>query len=205
MNLHRRPRFNLNHARFVLTTVLARSANGKRLAPFCKPLLGLLAFVVTAMPAKAALLTTTNCEAAGTSWTSVIWKTNGVGTAVGTPVAGNAYKVLADGTNIYSGTACLNARVRNPTTTGLVTFGGDSLTLTTNTELRLKSGPSAVNFPGVSGNPGLVVDGGFINLADAVTYVVTGSVQVVSFAYLRGANDNSPTPGTTRGLTSRLN
>lgn len=130
----------------------------------------------------AANLTTTNSQPNG-SWNDLIWKTNGAGTAVGPPVPGNTYQCLANGVSFGAGTS--NTRIRNPISGGLTTFPGDSLTLNTNTEIRLKTASGLlVNFPGVGGNPGLILNGGVLNAGDEVVFVITGKVQVASQSYL---------------------
>src|ERR1035437_7057209 len=53
-------------------------------------------------------LTTMVVEAGGTDWTAAIWKTNGTGTAV-SPVTGNTYEAVFNGTSIGNGTA--NTRI----------------------------------------------------------------------------------------------
>src|SRR5437868_5781467 len=70
------------------------------------------------------------------------------------PTAGNTYEVTAGGNP---------SRIRNPTYGGsTLTFPGDSLQLNTNTEIRGKTAttPTTINFPGVGGNPGLILNGG---------------------------------------------
>jgi CotH kinase protein/Lamin Tail Domain/Fn3 associated/Chitobiase/beta-hexosaminidase C-terminal domain/Immunoglobulin I-set domain/Bacterial TSP3 repeat len=141
----------------------------------------LLGLAVLARPARAANLTTTNVQAGGTDWTAAIWKTNGTGTAV-SPMAGNTYEAVFNATSIGNGTA--NTRIRNPAAAGLQTFPGNSLMLDTNTELRAKGVGAILNFPGVGGNPGLIVNGGMLNGGDDATFVVTGRVQVVTQSYI---------------------
>src|SRR4051812_18189264 len=77
-------------------------------------------------------LTTTVLQPAGNDWTFAIWKTNGsTATNLVVPVAGNTYTMVSNGTPI--GNNLSNTRVRNPTSGGLLTFPGDSLTMNTNT------------------------------------------------------------------------
>jgi len=131
-------------------------------------------------------LTTTIVEAAGTDWTAAIWKTNGTGTSVA-PVAGNTYETVFNGTSIGNSTA--NTRIRNPAVAGLQTFPGNSLKLDTNTEVRAKGVGAILNFPGVGGNPGLIVNGGMLNGGDDATFAITGKVQVAAQSYIsHGAN-----------------
>src|SRR5437764_1697594 len=124
-------------------------------------------------------------------FTSGMWKTNdgtgiGVGTAVNGPVAGNTYTLMPNGTAIGNNQA--ETRVRNLYTNGtpqaLWTFPGDSLELRTNTEIRFKqiATPATietVNFPGVGGNPGLILNGGMLNVGDAIIQPISGLVQAV--------------------------
>ena len=82
-------------------------------------------------------------QGSGASWIQAIWKTNnGTGTGIGTavvPVAGNTYTSCPSPFPLGNNLA--NARTRNPVTnaTALITFPGDSLTMTTNTEIRTKN------------------------------------------------------------------
>jgi hypothetical protein len=126
-------------------------------------------------------LTTTIVEAGGTDWTAAIWKTNGTGTSVA-PVAGNTYETVFNGTSIGNGLN--NTRIRNPAAAGLQTFPGNSLMLDTNTELRTKGVGAILNFPGVGGNPGLILNGGMLNGGDDTTFAITGKVQVASQSYI---------------------
>ncbi len=139
---------------------------------------------VSATPSTTATFTTTNVEAQGTDWTAAIWKLNGTGTAAAA-VAGNAYAAVFNGTSIGNGLN--NTRIRSPAVSGAITFAGDSLTLNTNTELRTKgTPPTTLDFPGVGGNPGLILNGGLLNdgdnTADTVT-TITGSIQVTGQSY----------------------
>lgn len=144
----------------------------------------------------AANLTTTVVQSAGNNWSAAIWKTNGTGTAVA-PVSGNTYETVSNGISIGNGLG--NTRIRCPQATGVQTFPGDSLALDTNTELRLKnngggtsgntSALNSLDFPGVAGNPGLVLNGGLINGGDDGVYPITGRIQVQSQSYIsHGAN-----------------
>src|SRR5262249_31192083 len=136
-------------------------------------------------------LTTTNVEPQGSDWNTAIWKTNGTGTAVA-PVAGNNYVAIFNGTGIGNGLN--NTRIRSPAVSGTVTFAGNVLILNTNTELRTKgTPPTTLNFPGVGGNPGLILNGGLLNNGDNTSPTVatiTGSIQVLGRSYIsaQGAN-----------------
>ena len=146
---------------------------------------------VSATPAAAITLTTTNVEAAGIDWTAAIWQTNGTGTAVA-PVAGNNYATVFNGTSIGNGLN--NTRIRSPAVSGTVTFAGNSLTLNTNTELRTKgTPPTTLNFPGAGGNPGLILNGGLLNNGDNTSPTVatiTGSIQVIGQSYNSASGAN---------------
>lgn len=150
----------------------------------------------------AANLTTTNIQAAGANWTAAIWKTNASGFATNggafvAPVAANTYETVFNGIGVGNGLN--NTRIRCPQVAGVQTFPGASLTLRTNTELRLKNNGAgaggntavinSVDFPGVGGNPGLILNGGLIDGGDDGVYPMTGSIQVQSLSYIsHGAN-----------------
>ncbi|HEY0548984.1 MAG TPA: hypothetical protein VGF13_05245, partial [Verrucomicrobiae bacterium] len=85
------------------------------------------------------------------------------------PVAGNTYEVVAGGNP---------SRVRNPVTGGIQTFPGDSLQLNTNTEIRAKIPVTALDFPGVGGNAGLILNGGNLDTGDNAVFTVTGVILV---------------------------
>jgi len=147
-------------------------------------------------------LTTTNIQAAGANWTAAIWKTNTTGLATNTvagiaPVAGNTYETVFNGISTV-GNALNNTRIRCPQVVGLQTFPGDSLTLNTNTELRLKNNGAgaggnqaalnSVNFPGVGGTPGLILNGGLIDGGDDGVYPMLGSIFVRNQSYISHGN-----------------
>lgn len=153
-------------------------------------------------------LTTTNVVGGSTGWnTANTWQTNGTGTATGAPVAGNSYACVPNGVAFGVGTS--NTRMRNlyaATSTNFQTFPGDSLTLFTNTEFRFKQiaagNVPVVNFPGVNGNPGFILDGGILNAGDDAVFTITGKIQVVSRSYLcPGDSGGGGTPKPTRGFT----
>jgi hypothetical protein len=138
-------------------------------------------------------LLSTNVVGGTTGWfTANVWKTNdGFGNPIGNfaasghPSAGNTYKLI-QGPNPAIGNNLAGTRTRNLYTNGtpvsLWTFLGDSLELTTNTEIRFKQiGTPAtietVNFPGVGGNPGLILNGGMLNVGDAIVQSVAGIIQ----------------------------
>lgn len=136
-------------------------------------------------------LTTTNVEPQGSDWTAAIWQTNGMGTAVA-PVAGNNYVAIFNGTSVGNGLN--NTRIRSPAVSGTVTFAGNSLTLNTNTELRTKgTPPTTFNFPGVGGNPGLILNGGLLNDGDntlPTVVTITGNIQVIGQSYNSAQGEN---------------
>lgn len=144
---------------------------------------------VSAKPLASPNVTTTNVQAQGADWTGAIWKTNGTGAAAA-PVAGNNYAEVFNGIGVGNGLN--NTRVRSPAVSGTVTFAGNSLTVNSNTELRFKgSSPSTLNFPGVNGNPGLILNGGLLNNGNDNTAAnITGSIEVAAQSYnsAQGAN-----------------
>lgn len=146
---------------------------------------------MSATPTAITTLTTTNVEPQGLDWTSTIWQTNGTGAATA-PIAGNNYVTVFNGTSIGNGLN--NTRVRSPAVSGTVTFAGNSLTLNTNTELRTKGTPPAtLDFPGVGGNPGLILNGGLLNNGDNTSptvVTITGSIQVIGQSYNSASGAN---------------
>ena len=141
----------------------------------------------SATPFSSTLLTTTNVQAQGADWTAGIWRTNGTGAAV-SPNVGSVYALVFNGVSI--GNNLNNTRVRSPDAAGVLTFSGDSLTLNKNTELRSKHTPTTLNFPGTSGNPGLVLNGGMLNNGNDGVATINGSVEVRTQSYnsAQGAN-----------------
>jgi hypothetical protein len=92
----------------------------------------------------------------------------------------------------WSGASAVTA-VRSPAYSGLQTFPGDSLMLDTNTELVLKQSGSNPNFPGVNGNPGLILNGGMITMGNLGNWPITGTINVAAQSYLNaGANTVAP-------------
>jgi len=146
----------------------------------------LLASLGIIAPASAANFTFNGQQAnADTNhWNAAIWQPGSV-----TPSAGNTYELL-----VNTATA---TRLRSPNgTTGsggtgaagqTFTFPGDSLTLngagfttgTTSTELRFKASfdSTTFNFPGVGGNPGLILNGGILNDGDDRILTLSGSIR----------------------------
>lgn len=127
-------------------------------------------------------LTTKVTQAGGTDWNATIWDP-GDGSAAVSPISGNTYETLDNGTPF--GSAVNNTRIRNPTAAGIQSFPGDVLTLNTNTEIRCKgAGAAILNFPGVAGKPGLVLNGGVLNAGDDAIFVITGKVQVAASSFI---------------------
>lgn len=145
--------------------------------------------------------TTTNSQAAGESWTDTIWQMNGTGGGTA-PSAGNDYECVFNG--FLFGDNTDNTRVRNPTSAGDAIFPGDSLTLNANTELRLKySSPSHVpliDFPGVDGNPGLILNGGIVNIGDPASFTILGNIDVTSQSYFNSGDLGGGLPDTSRSI-----
>jgi hypothetical protein len=147
---------------------------------------GTASLIFSGATGRAALLTTTDCQPQKEDWNAAIWRRDGSSANV-TPGPGDSCVVVYNGSTIRKDS--VNARVRNPIAPGQeATFPADSLMVTTNTELRLKPGFSIVNFPGVGGKPGLIVDGGMVNLATKGGFTIKGVMQVESIAFIDGCN-----------------
>jgi hypothetical protein len=149
-------------------------------------LAGLLASLGIVAPASAANFTYNGQQGSGDTshWNATIWQPGGVA-----PSAGNTYELLVNSTTA--------TRLRSPN--GSVdsggngaagqtfTFPGDSLTLngagfttgTTSTELRFKAtfNNTTFNFPGVGGNPGLILNGGILNDGDDRILTISGLIR----------------------------
>lgn len=141
---------------------------------------------------------------ASSGWNMSIWRTNVGGTLtgalVGPPVAENTYSGISNGVAFGANTA--NTTIRNPYVSGqapIQTFPGDSLRLTNDTQIRFKrigSGNVPVcNFPGVGGNPGLILAGGLLNPGDDDNFPITGWIRVDKESYfaLGGNSGQAPT------------
>lgn len=157
--------------------------------------------------ASAADLTTTSVVGANSGWnTASIWKTNGTGTAVTGPVAGNTYQCVFNGVNW--GNNLGNTRMRNlyaTTSPSPQNFPGDSLTLNTNTEFRFKriaaGNVPVVAFPGVGGSAGLILNGGVLNAGDDDTFTIAGKIRVDSESFICPGNNGGGGPtGAGRGF-----
>jgi hypothetical protein len=141
---------------------------------------------------------TTAVVASGSDWNGLIW-TNAPGAAFVSPVAGNIYEALDNG--VAFGNNRGNTRLRNPAVAGVQTFRGDQLILNTNTEIRAKQAGAILNFPGVVGKAGLVLNGGNLNSGDNAVFTITGTIEARtgSTSYIvpgdNGAGGVQPTRG----------
>jgi hypothetical protein len=111
--------------------------------------------------------TTSIQEVSGQTWNDAIWEPG-----PDVPIAGNTYEVLSGG------------MIRTPSAGGLQTFPGDSLTLDSGAVI-IASGSSdtTLYFPGVNGNPGLILNGGTIQKAHqpgSPTFTIAGQMAVVA-------------------------
>lgn len=157
-----------------------------------------------ALDSHSANLTTTNEVGANTGWnTANIWKTNGTGAATTGVFPGNTYACVFNG--IAFGDSAHNTRLRNlyaSTSPMLQTFPGDSLTLNPDTEFRFKRISSTaiptVNFPGVGGAAGLILNGGVLNTGDDGTFSITGIIRVDAQSYIANGNNGGGTLTTAR-------
>src|SRR5205807_4653583 len=84
---------------------------------------------------------------------------------------------------------------------------GDSLELRTNTEIRFKRTTTGavietVGFPGVGGNPGLILNGGMVNVGDPIIQPITGLIQAVpgTQSYLCPGNNDGQSVDSARAL-----
>jgi hypothetical protein len=139
--------------------------------------------------------TTTVDENSGQNWNSAVWQVDG-GPLVA-PVAGNTYEAVYNGSAL--GNSANNTRVRGPNQGGMNTFPGASLTIDQNTELRTKASGTQLNFPGVNGNPGLILNGGNISEGDpsGTPYQYYGVIEVAAQSYLAGGNNTGAGGGAT--------
>ena len=146
--------------------------------------LAAVALAASAASTHAAPFTTTTSQAAGdtNNWNAAIWNPGPVA-----PTAGNTYEALP------------GSRVRSPNGTAgsggtavdgqTFTFPGDSLQFTgigfstaaASGEFRFKQNFNnpVFNFPGVGGNPGLIMNGGILNDGDDHIMTISGSIRAV--------------------------
>jgi len=161
---------------------------------------GLMVF--SARTAHAAAFTATITEGSGNNWFTNagvgIWQPGNT-----QPAAGNTYELIANATAFGANVG--NCRIRNPAFDGVQTFPGDWLKLNTNTEVRFKKGPTTptttvMNFPGVGGAAGLILNGGVLNTGDDATFLVTGIVQVAASSKLSAGNNGGGEQQNARAL-----
>jgi hypothetical protein len=134
----------------------------------------LISSAALGMSLQAAEFTTTVQQGTAAHWAQNIWQPGAV-----SPTAGNTYVALAGGNP---------TRLRNPASgsgdavIGVKTFPGDSLQLDTGSEIRAKGPGTPANtlgFPGVGGNPGLILNGGNLDNGDnGAIFGLTGVVLV---------------------------
>ncbi len=161
-------------------------------SPISAILVAVMTLILTQAAVHAANFTTTTVQGSSANWNAAIWTPAGGGAAVA-PTAGNTYELVPNGVAWGNNTA--NTRVRNPANDGVQTFVGDSLTLNTNTDIRMKRGPTTsppntvLNFPGVGGNPGLILNGGVLNPGDDYVFPISGHVRVTAPSIF-GLGDN---------------
>ncbi|MGA2140041.1 MAG: glycosyl hydrolase family 28-related protein, partial [Verrucomicrobiia bacterium] len=98
------------------------------------------------------------------TWNDTIWQPGPA-----SPVASNTYEVLDGGI------------LRNPPDGGTQIFPGDSLTLDSGSRLKA-TGWSGVtlSFPGVDGNPGLILNGGILQATYGRAFTISGQMSVVA-------------------------
>ena len=98
------------------------------------------------------------------TWNDAIWQTGPV-----SPAAGNTYEVLDGGI------------LRNPPDEGTQTFPGDSLTLDSGSKLRTTGWSGmTLNFPGVDGNPSLILNGGKLQATHGQAFTISDQMSVVA-------------------------
>ncbi|HAO77772.1 MAG TPA: hypothetical protein DCQ92_02120, partial [Verrucomicrobia subdivision 3 bacterium] len=144
----------------------------------------------------AANYTSKSVVGVGANWNGNYWSAlpDGTGTLTGPPTAGNTYELIPNGSSITSGN---DTRTRNPASPGVQTFPGDSLMLDTNSDLRLKGSGSISTFPGPGGGqPGLILNGGGINVGDDGKFWIDGIIEVRQQSYIfpgtsGGTRDNA--------------
>jgi hypothetical protein len=101
------------------------------------------------------------------TWSDAIWQPGSA-----SPIAGNTYEVFNGGI------------IQTPLSSGFLTFPGDSLTLDSDARIVATTASiGTLNFPGVNGNPGLILNRG--NLSDArqpgnLTFTIAGWISVVA-------------------------
>ncbi len=147
---------------------LPRRYRAEVLPRLCRAL-ALLLLPLLLMPlaaCRAQNFTTSVQETTTQTWNDAIWEPGLV-----SPTAGNTYEVLSGGI------------IQTPASSGFVTFPGDSLTLDSGARIVATDfSVGTLNFPGVNGNPGLILNGGILRNAHqpgSRTFTIAGSIAVV--------------------------
>src|SRR2546430_16371397 len=152
-------------------------------------IVALFVLFIASVTSRAANFTTAVQQVGTGRWDAGIWNPGAV-----TPTAGNTYEAIAGGNP---------TRLRNPNSAsspsdpviGVKTFPGDSLQLDANSEIRAKGVGNSINFPGVGGNPGLIMNGGNLDAGDNGVFSLTG--------LMLGQANSSFTFGDSRGNNTR--
>jgi len=152
---------------------------------------------LSAIVSQAANFVTKASQGSGLNWTAAIWSNPPSATATA-PVAGNTYQLISNGTQFGNNTG--NTRVRNPATAGVQTFPGDALIMEAGTDIRAKQPGAILNFPGVNGNPGLVLDGGALTPGDDAVFEFRGSINVAEDSIMALADNGLGTFKPLRGI-----
>src|SRR4051812_22797224 len=134
----------------------------------------------------------------GNSWSAPLIWSNPPNTTLTAPAAGNTYRLLFNGTQFGNNQG--NTRVRNPAAAGVQTFPGDVLIMDANTEIRPKVSGAILNFPGVGGNAGLVLNGGALGAGDDAVFEFRGSINVISDSLIATADNGVGAIKPLRGL-----
>src|ERR1051325_10112802 len=137
-----------------------------------RAIIGVFAGLFLCATGYAANFTTAVQQGTTARWDAAIWNPGPV-----VPTAGNTYECIAGGNP---------TRIRNPNSgstpsdpvIGAKTFPGDSLQLDTGSEIRAKGVGNTIDFPGVAGNPGLLLHGGNLDTRDNGVFGLTGVVRV---------------------------
>ncbi|HEY0455921.1 MAG TPA: hypothetical protein VGE41_06070, partial [Verrucomicrobiae bacterium] len=178
-----------------------RLVNRKTMQPRARlPLWGAVVLLCLAPSLlRAADFATATVQASGANWTAAIWTNIASGGAAVAPAAGNTYTCVPNGTAFANGAS--NTRIRTPTSGGTIVFPGDILTLNSNTEIRFKTGANMVmNWVGVGGNPGLVLNGGCLNAGDGAIFTNNGLIRVAAPSVIDPGNPTFGPIDTTRAF-----
>ena len=141
--------------------------NGKSIA------VGAAAILATALSTQAATITQTVAGAFGSNWNSAIW-----GSPAAAPTTGNDY-VTASGL-FASGSTGLGANVTGRIRESGTTFGGDSVTISSATEILMKQNN------GSTSNGDVIMNGGVIRLSpdNAGSAILAGTLNITSSSVL---------------------